>query len=70
MGCEAPQLSDIKQMMKAMWMAGDFGKAELMTAHGEEFVARLNLKPGTRVLDVGWHGQPEHSRCANGNCNC
>ncbi len=41
-------------MMKAMWMAGDFGKiAELMQPAAEEFVARLQLKPGMRVLDVG-----------------
>ena len=49
-----PQLGEIKQRMKAMWMAGDFGEiAQHMEKPGEEFVDRLGLKPGMRVLDVG-----------------
>ena len=48
------QIEQVKQLMKAMWTSGDFGKiAELMEKSAEEFVARLNLKPGMRVLDVG-----------------
>jgi SAM-dependent methyltransferase len=36
-----------------MWMAGDFGEiARSIERSGEEFIARLNLKPGDRVLDV------------------
>jgi ubiquinone/menaquinone biosynthesis C-methylase UbiE len=36
-----------------MWMAGDFGEiARIIETAGEEFIARLNLKPGDRVLDV------------------
>jgi len=36
-----------------MWMAGDFGEiARSLERAGEEFIARLNLKPGDRVLDV------------------
>jgi len=43
-----------KNRMRAAWEAGDFGEiARLQEAHGEEFVARLGLKPGMRVLDVG-----------------
>jgi SAM-dependent methyltransferase len=40
--------------MKTMWMSGDFGKlAELMEKSAEDFVQRLEIKPGMRVLDVG-----------------
>jgi ubiquinone/menaquinone biosynthesis C-methylase UbiE len=54
MAAEASQHSDLKQMMKAAWTAGDFGKiAEYNVAEGEAFVARLNLTAGMRVLDVG-----------------
>ena len=36
-----------------MWMAGDFGQiARLNAGAGVEFVQRLDLKPGTKVLDV------------------
>jgi SAM-dependent methyltransferase len=53
MGSASPDFAAIKKAMKAAWMAGDFGKiADLNTARGEEFVARLGLKPGMRVLDV------------------
>jgi SAM-dependent methyltransferase len=39
--------------MKDTWMAGDFGEIARYTARAaEEFVARLNLTPGSRVLDV------------------
>ncbi|MGA9882178.1 MAG: class I SAM-dependent methyltransferase [Candidatus Acidiferrales bacterium] len=53
MGSVSPDFAAIKKAMKTAWMAGDFGKiAELNTQRGEEFVERLNLKPGMRVLDV------------------
>ena len=53
MSSAAPDFASIKKAMKAAWMAGDFGKiADLNTRRGEEFVERLNLKPGVRVLDV------------------
>jgi SAM-dependent methyltransferase len=53
MGSASPDFAAIKKAMKAAWMAGDFGKiAELNTQRGEEFVERLHLKPGMRVLDV------------------
>ncbi|WP_187148955.1 class I SAM-dependent methyltransferase [Candidatus Korobacter versatilis] len=39
--------------MKASWMAGDFGKiAALNRKWGEDFVDRLDLKPGMKVLDI------------------
>ena len=54
MAAGTPPYSDLKQMMKAAWTAGDFGKiAEHNVAEGEAFVARLNLAVGMRVLDVG-----------------
>ena len=39
--------------MRAMWMAGDFGMVARGVVRGaEEFVDRLNIAPGSRVLDV------------------
>lgn len=53
MSSASPDFAAVKQAMKAAWMAGDFGKiADLNTRRGEEFVERLHLKPGMRVLDV------------------
>jgi SAM-dependent methyltransferase len=49
----APDLAQLKSGMKAAWMAGDFGQiAGFISGEAENFVARLNLKPGTKVLDV------------------
>jgi SAM-dependent methyltransferase len=57
MTATAPQpeeLGKLKQRMKAGWMAGDFGQiAKRLTSGAEEFIARLNLQPGMKVLDVG-----------------
>jgi SAM-dependent methyltransferase len=45
--------AEIKQRMRAMWMAGDFGEIAKLNSHGaEDFIERLHLKPGTKVLDV------------------
>jgi len=47
------ELKDVKARMKASWMAGDFGQIAKRMANGaEEFVARLELRPGMKVLDV------------------
>jgi SAM-dependent methyltransferase len=49
----APDISALKSKMRESWMAGDFGViARYAEAAEEEFVARLQLKPGLRVLDV------------------
>jgi ubiquinone/menaquinone biosynthesis C-methylase UbiE len=44
---------------KATWMSGDFAKiAQAYEAGAADFIARLNFRPGDRVLDVA---------CGNGN---
>jgi SAM-dependent methyltransferase len=46
-------MNQLKQNMKAMWMAGDFGVvAKTITAGAEDFVRRLAIPAGSRVLDV------------------
>jgi SAM-dependent methyltransferase len=53
------ELAELKKRMKAAWMAGDFGQIARKLANGaEEFIARLELKPGMKVLDVA---------CGSGN---
>ena len=53
------EMDALKTRLKSMWMAGDFGQiAKQIESSGEEFIARLNLKPGDRVLDVA---------CGSGN---
>src|SRR5690349_21162647 len=49
----ATDLSSLKARMRETWMAGDFGQiARFSSKAAEEFVARLNIAPGARVLDV------------------
>jgi SAM-dependent methyltransferase len=46
-------LDALKSRLKATWMAGDFGLiARSYETGAVEFVGRLGLAPGTRVLDV------------------
>ena len=43
----------LKTQMRAIWMAGDFGMIARHTAkEAEEFVSRLPIQRGARVLDV------------------
>lgn len=45
--------TQLKQRMRSTWMAGDFGQVARFTANAaEEFVNRLPLSAGMRVLDV------------------
>ena len=54
-----PEIESLKTRLKAMWMTGDFGQvAKHIETGAEEFIARLALKPGTRLLDVA---------CGSGN---
>ena len=47
------EMQALKSKLRGMWIAGDFGEiAKSIEAGAEEFVARLDLKPGMRVLDV------------------
>jgi ubiquinone/menaquinone biosynthesis C-methylase UbiE len=48
-----PELEVLKTKLKATWTSGDFGRiAKSYAPSAAEFVKRLNLKPGERVLDV------------------
>jgi SAM-dependent methyltransferase len=47
------ELTTLKAKLKATWMSGDFDKiAQIISAGGAEFIARLQLRPGARVLDI------------------
>ena len=49
----ADSFGELKQRLRASWMAGDFGEiAKLNVREGEGFIQRINLKPGMKVLDV------------------
>ena len=50
---DSPEFVALKQRMKSTWMAGDFGQiARINERSAEEFVGRLGLRSGMRVLDV------------------
>jgi len=59
MSAPNPELETLKTRLKAMWMTGDFGQvARIIQGAADEFIARLELQPGERVLDVA---------CGSGN---
>lgn len=48
-----PDMEALKGKLRGMWIAGDFEQiAKSIAKGGEEFVERLDLKPGMKVLDV------------------
>jgi len=49
----SPDMETLKSKLRATWIAGDFGViAKSIEQGGREFVERLALKPGIKVLDV------------------
>jgi ubiquinone/menaquinone biosynthesis C-methylase UbiE len=59
MQTETPNIDTVKQRMKTMWSAGDFGEvAKFTAAEAEAFVNRLSIDPKTELLDVA---------CGSGN---
>jgi len=47
------EMETLKTKLKATWVSGDFGKiAQSFIDGAAEFVDRLNLKPGVKVLDL------------------
>lgn len=48
-----PEMEALKTKLKATWSAGDFGQiAQAYTSGAAEFIERLDLQPGEKVLDV------------------
>ena len=49
----ALEIESIKARQKSTWESGDFGQvAKFLTPIAEQFMARIDLRPGTRVLDA------------------
>lgn len=47
------EMQALKSRLKATWEAGDYGYfAKAMEQGAHEFLARLDIKPNDRVLDV------------------
>lgn len=47
------EMEALKGKLRGMWIAGDFGVIARAIEHGaQEFVERLDIKPGMKVLDV------------------
>jgi|ERR1051325_5288649 SAM-dependent methyltransferase len=47
------ELAALKTKLRATWIAGDFGEiARFYADQAEDFIKRLELKPGMKVLDV------------------
>ena len=59
MSSSVPSMQNIKQSMRATWMAGNFGEIAKNTVRiAEEFVSRLAIRPGVHALDIA---------CGSGN---
>src|SRR5215207_1711148 len=53
------EIESLKNKLRSTWMAGDFAEiAKSFESGAEEFVGRLDVKPGMSILDVA---------CGNGN---
>jgi SAM-dependent methyltransferase len=52
-----PEMESLKARLKATWMAGDYGHfAKYLEPGALEFLARLPIQAGTRMLDVACGG--------------
>ena len=50
---ETLSMTAIKERLRRMWMAGDYGHfAQYLAPSVSEFFGRLDVQPGTRVLDL------------------
>ena len=50
----SPEMQALKTRLRATWMSGDYGHfAQYLEPGALEFLARLAVAPGTRMLDVG-----------------
>lgn len=48
-----PEMADLKTRLKATWMSGDYGHfATYLEPGALEFLSRIPIEPGVRVLDV------------------
>jgi SAM-dependent methyltransferase len=48
------EISQLKDRLKQTWMTGNYGLfSRYMQKSAQEFLDRLEIKPGTRILDVG-----------------
>ena len=55
----SPEMETLKSRLKTMWEAGDFSKvAQHIEQAAADFVGRLDIRPGMKVLDVA---------CGSGN---
>jgi SAM-dependent methyltransferase len=53
MATATPDISTLKAAMRDTWMAGDFGVvAKTISNSADDFIARLAIPPGSRVLDI------------------
>lgn len=53
MATMTPEMEALKARLKATWMAGDYGHfAKYLEPGALEFLARIAVAPGTRLLDV------------------
>ncbi len=53
-GSMTPEMSALKVRLKGTWEAGDYGIfAQYLEKGAIEFFERLNISPGTKLLDVG-----------------
>jgi SAM-dependent methyltransferase len=54
MGSLTPEMGALKSRLKTTWESGDYGVfAKYLEKGALEFFDRLNIAPGTRLLDVG-----------------